>query len=914
MIVHNWAPTEVWGATFIGISLALYLVIGWQSRVRNAKDFFVAGRNVPALVSGIATAGDWISAASFISMAGVVSFLGYDGAIYLLGWTGGYVLIALLIAPYLRKFGQYTISDFVGDRYYSSTARLVSVFACVGICLVYITGQMRGVGIILSRFLQVSVETGVVIGIILVGVFAILGGMRGITWTQVAQYGVFCLAFLVPAIALSHQLTGMPIPPIALASSDIIDRLNQVHLDLGFAEYTAPFAHHSPLDMGLIILTLMVGTAGLPHVLVRFYTVKNMQAARFSAGWALVFIAVVYTTAPAVAGFARYSLINTLNQQPIETIRQIDWINKWESTDLLTLDDKNENGRLDFTPDPETNEMMIGPDAIFLSIPEVANLPPWITGLVAAGGLAAALSTAAALLLVISSAIAHDVYYRMLNSNASETQRVMAGRMMVGVALAVSGYLGIHPPGFVAQVVAFAFGLAAASFFPAITLGIFDKRTNREGAISGMLAGTLFVAGYIVGARFYGMPLWFFNVSPEGIGAVGMVMNMVVTLGVSRLTPPPPKDVQDLVDQLRTPGDEPPRRLEIYYSLEERLGLQNIQLTELNNQLEVQIQERQQAEQSLQLLTKELEQRVQERTLALQQALQNMQNMQIKLVHTEKMSSLGNLVAGIAHEVNNPVSFIQSNLDPLQEYTQNLLDFIQLYQKHYPNPDAEIQAEAKSIDLEFVQEDLPKILRSMRIGTHRISEIVLSLRNFSRKDEAEFKAVDIHDGIESTLLILQHRLKAQPERPEIHLVKYYGELPLVECSAGALNQVFMNILANAIDALESHNGSRTYQDIESNPNQIMIRTTVMDANWVEIVIADNGPGIPEHLEQRILDPFFTTKPVGKGTGMGMSISYQIVTELHGGNLTFVSTPAKGTEFIIQIQIRQRNKAQGQVAE
>lgn len=904
MAILSWSPTEIWTAAFIGVSLVLYLAIGWQSRVRNAKDFFVAGRNVPTLANGIATAGDWISAASFISMAGVVSFLGYDGAIYLMGWTGGYVLIALLIAPYLRKFGQYTIPDFVGDRYYSNVARLVAVFACIGICLVYITGQMRGVGIILSRFLQVDVETGVVIGIVLVGFFAILGGMRGITWTQVAQYGVFCLAFLIPAIALSQQLTGIPIPQFALTASDIIERLSQIHLDLGFADYTTPFAHHSPLDMGLITLTLMAGTAGLPHIIVRFYTVKNMQAARFSAGWALVFIVIVYTTAPAVAGFARYNLINILNQQPIETVQQIDWVNKWTATELLTLNDIDGNGRLDLTPNPDTNEIEIDPDAIVLSVPEVANLAPWITGLVAAGGLAAALSTAAGLLLVISSSIAHDVYYRMLNSAASETQRVMAGRIMVGVALAISGYLGVHPPGFVAQVVAFAFGLAASSFFPAITLGIFDKRTNREGAISGMVVGTLFVAGYVIGAKFYGMPLWFFNISPEGIGAVGMVMNMVVTLGISRLTAPPPKAVQELVEQLRTPGDEPPRRAEIYYSLEEKLELRNTQLNNLNYQLEVEVQERQQAEQALQSMTEELEHRVQERTLELEQALYNLQNMQAQLIHTEKMSALGSLMAGIAHEINNPVGFISGNLDHLQEYGQALLRVIQLYQEHYPKPDPEIQSEAEAIDLPFIQEDLPKILDSMELGTNRIHEIVLSLRNFSRTDEAEFKAVNIHDGIESTLLILQHRLKAQPSRPAIQLLKRYGALPLVDCSAGALNQVFMNILVNAIDALEEDNGNQPYQDIQVNPNQITIRTAVVGSDWVEIAIADNGPGIPKHVQQRIFDPFFTTKPVGKGTGLGMSISYQIVTEKHAGHLMFCSTPGQGTEFTIQIPIRQ----------
>ncbi|NET09211.1 MAG: hypothetical protein F6K16_31810, partial [Symploca sp. SIO2B6] len=858
-------------------------------------------QNVPTLANGIATAGDWISAASFISMAGAISFLGYDGSMYLMGWTGGYVLIALLIAPYLRKFGQYTIPDFVGDRYYSQIARFVSALTSIFICLVYITGQMRGVGIIFSRFLQVDVNTGIVIGIVLVGLFAILGGMRGITWTQIAQYSVFCLAFLIPATALAHQLTGIPIPQVAFATSDILEQLNQIHADLGFAAYTEPFAHHSPLDLGLITLTLMLGTAGLPHIIVRFYTVKNMRAARFSAGWALVFIAIFYTAAPAVASFARYSLISTLNQQPIETVQQIDWVRKWESTHLFTLTDINEDGFLQLTPDPATNEITIDPDTIVLSVPEVASLAPWIAGLVAAGGLAAALSTAAGLLLVISSSIAHDIYYRMVNSNASESQRVMVGRLMVGVALAVSGYLGVHPPGFVAQVVAFAFGLAASSFFPVITLGIFDKRTNREGAIAGMLVGVTFTACYVIGAKFYNMPLWLFNISPEGIGAVGMVLNGAVAIGVSRLTPPPPQEVQALVDELRTPGDEPPRRIDIYYTFEERLEFQNVKLKELNQELEVQVQERREAEKALQSLTQELEARVEQRTSELQQALQELQDMQVQLIQTEKMSALGNLVAGIAHEVNNPVNFIQGNLRHLQGYTEDLLHFISLYQQQYPSPTAEIESESERIDLKFICEDLPRMLSSMKLGTERISEIILSLRNFSRMDEVGFKEVNIHEGIDSTLLILQHRIKAQPSRSAIQILKNYSQvLPLVECNAGAINQVFMNILSNAIDAIEECQECLTLQESLANPGQIEIKTTLIDADWAQISIIDNGVGIPEAIQKQIFDPFFTTKPVGKGTGMGMSISYRIITEKHGGRLQCISTPGNGAKFIIQI--------------
>lgn len=905
MAIWNWSRSEVWTAVFISLSLLSYLVIAWQSRVRNAKEFFVAGQNIPTLANGVATAGDWISAVSFISLAGAISVLGYDGSMYLMGWTGGYVLIALFIAPYLRKFGQYTVPDFVGDRYYSQVARLIAALASIFICLIYITGQMRGVGIIFSRFLQVDINTGVIVGMILVGSFAILGGMRGITWTQVAQYSVFCLAFLIPAIALAHQLTGMPIPQVAFTTSDILERLNQIHTDLGFAAYTEPFAHKSPLDLALITLTLMVGTAGLPHIIVRFYTVKNMRAARFSAGWALVFIAIFYTAAPAVASFARYSLIQTLNEQPLATVQQIDWVQKWEATNLFTFNDVNGDGVLQLTPDPETNEVVISPDAILLSVPEVANLAPWITGLVAAGGLAAALSTAAGLLLIISSAIAHDIYYRMVDSSASESTRVMVGRVMVGVALAISGYLGVNPPGFVAQVVAFAFGLAAASFFPAIALGIFDKRANREGAIAGMLVGIAFTTEYVVGAKFYDAPLWFFGISPEGIGAVGMVLNCIVTVVISRLTAPPPTEVQNLVEVLRTPGDEPPRRLEIYYSFEERLELQNAQLMELNKELAVQILERQEAETALQALTQDLETRVEERTLDLQQALQDLQNAQMQLIQAEKMSALGSLVAGIAHEVNNPVNFIHGNLQHLQVYTQDLLSFIRLYQQQYPQPTPELQAEAERIDFEFICEDLPPLVSSMKLGTERISDIVLSLRNFSRMDQDGFKCVDLHEGIDSTTLILQHRLKAQSSRPAIEILRDYSpEFPPVECNAGAVNQVFMNILSNAIDAIEDKYRQQGYQETPEQLGQIMIKTCCIQTNWVEIAIADNGLGISQDVQQHIFDPFFTTKPVGKGTGMGMSISYQIITEKHQGQLTCISELGHGAKFVIQLPYRQ----------
>lgn len=549
---------EVWTTVLVIITFMVYLYIGWRSRVQDSKGFFVADRGIPALANGAATAADWMSAASFISMAGLISFLGYDGSIYLMGWTGGYVLLALLLAPYLRKFGKYTVPDFVGDRYYSNIARLVAVVAAIFVSLTYVAGQMRGVGIVFSRFLQVDINAGVVIGMVIVAFFAVLGGMKGITWTQVAQYGVLIVAYLIPAIAIAWTLTGNPIPQVAFTFSDIVPKLNQVQLDLGFAEYTQPFAHKSMLDIFMITGALMVGTAGLPYVIVRFYTLPNVRAARYSAGWALLFIALLYTTAPAVAAFARYNLIDSLHGQKIEEVRQLDWVNKWETTGLLTFADKNGNDRFELTPAADTNEIEIDRDIIVLSTPEVAKLATWVIALVAAGGLAAALSTASGLLLVISSSVAHDVYYRIINPKASESQRVFVGRIMVGFAIAIAGFFGINPPGFVAQVVAFAFGLAAANFFPVILLGIFDKRANREGAIAGMVTGLLFTSAYIIGVKFYGMEPWCFGISAEGIGSVGMVLNVIVTLVVSRLTPPPSASVQALVDALRAPGDAPP--------------------------------------------------------------------------------------------------------------------------------------------------------------------------------------------------------------------------------------------------------------------------------------------------------------------------------------------------------------------
>ncbi len=578
--------TEAWTFVFVSVTFIVYLYIGWRSRVRESAGFYVAGQGVPAIANGAATAADWMSAASFISMAGLISFMGYDGSVYLMGWTGGYVLLALLLAPYLRKFGKYTVPDFVGDRYYSSTARVVAVIAAIFVSLTYVAGQMRGVGIVFSRFLGVDIATGVVIGMVIVGFFAVLGGMKGITWTQVAQYFVLIVAYLIPSIAIAHMLTGIPIPQVAFTTSDIVERLNQIQVDLGFNEYTKPFTEKSMLDVVCITLALMVGTAGLPHVIVRFYTVRSVRAARYSAGWALLFIAILYTTAPALAAFARYNLLTSLEGATIDRVdppneeeefpiyhlsqtmedgsaKSLHWTVQWQKTGLLTFDDKNGDGAIQFTSDKAVSEATIDRDIVVLSTPEVARLAPWVIALVAAGGLAAALSTAAGLLLVISSSIAHDIYFRMINPHADEIHRVRVGRIMVVGAIFVAGYFGINPPGFVGEVVAFAFGLAAASFFPIILLGIFDKRTNREGAIAGILVGLIFTGAYILGTRadkilpgidepFFGP--WFFGISAQGIGAVGMVLNFIVTLIVSRLTPPPPGEVQEMVENVRIPG------------------------------------------------------------------------------------------------------------------------------------------------------------------------------------------------------------------------------------------------------------------------------------------------------------------------------------------------------------------------
>ncbi len=577
-----------WTYVMVGLTFALYVVVAWRSRVKDVKGFYVAGMGVPPIANGMATGADWMSAASFISMAGLISFLGYPGCYYLMGWTGGYVLLALLLAPYLRKFGKYTVPDFVGDRYYSDTARLVAAVCAIFVSFTYVAGQMRGVGIVFSRFLEVDINTGVIIGMCIVFFYAALGGMKGITWTQVCQYCVLIVAYLIPAIAISMKVTGIPIPQIGFGSTIsagpdagkyLLDTLNIIARDLGFTEYTATFASPSTSMLNVLCITfaLMVGTAGLPHVIIRFYTVPSVKAARISAGWALLFIAILYTTAPAVAAFARYNMINTLNNQSYQHAPS--WFKNWQKPGLIAWVDKNADGKIqyfpgapfagrpDFTgqtgsfgepllanaPTDNKNELYVDRDIMVLANPEIGGLPAWIVGLVAAGGLAAALSTAAGLLLVVSSSISHDLYYRVLNKNATEKQRLLVGRIMIGVAVICAGYFGIHPPAFVAQVVAFAFGLAASSFFPIIVLGIFTTKTNREGCIAGMITGIVFTAVYIIQTKFLGVSNWFFGITPEGIGTIGMLLNFIVAIAVSAVTSPVPEDVRRIVENVRIP-------------------------------------------------------------------------------------------------------------------------------------------------------------------------------------------------------------------------------------------------------------------------------------------------------------------------------------------------------------------------
>jgi cation/acetate symporter len=549
---------QFWTYLLVGITFTGYLYIGYMNRVRDTKGFYVAGQGVPAIANGAATAADWMSAASFISMAGMISVMGYDGGIYLMGWTGGYVLLALLLAPYLRKFNKYTVPDFVGERYYSQTARLVAAICAIFISFTYVAGQMRGVGIVFSRFLGLTIAQGVVVGMVIVAFFAILGGMKGITWTQVAQYGVLITAYLVPAFWLAGVLTGIPIPQAALTFGDIIPRLDGLQQEFGLPAYAT--SNRDMIDVFAIVLSLMVGTAGLPHVIVRFYTVPTVRDARYSAFWALLFISLLYTTAPALAAFARLNLLKSLNDKSLDQIHsEYAWAEKWETTGLLVFTDKDGDGILKFASG-DANEIKIDNDIIVLSTPEVGGLPGPIVGLVVAGGLAAALSTAAGLLLVISSSFAHDIYFHLINPQATEEKRLMAGRIAIAGSIVVAGYFGINPPGFVAEVVAFAFGLAAASFFPIILLGIFDKRMNDKGAIAGMVVGIVFTAAMIVGMRSVQLlgtetpmiaPL--FGITAQGIGTVGMLLNFIIAFAVSRATDPPPAHIQEMVENVRVP-------------------------------------------------------------------------------------------------------------------------------------------------------------------------------------------------------------------------------------------------------------------------------------------------------------------------------------------------------------------------
>ncbi|MDA2924557.1 cation acetate symporter [Acidobacteria bacterium AH-259-L09] len=554
---------QAWTFVMVGLSFALYIGVAILSKATSTSEFYVAGGRVSSVVNGMATAAGWMSAASFISMAGLISFMGRDGSVYLMGWTGGYVLLALLLAPYLRKFGKYTVPDFVGDRYYSQLARVVSVICAIFVSFTYVAGQMRGVGIVFSRFLDVGINTGVIIGMGIVFFYAVLGGMRGITYTQVAQYCVLIFAYLVPAIFISLMMTDHLIPQIGLGATlndgsgqHLLEKLDSLSQELGFAAYTS--GQKGTLDVLLITAALMVGTAGLPHVIVRFYTVTKVSAARSSAGWALVFIALLYTAAPAVAAFARTNLLTTISNAAYAEAPA--WFKKWEDTGLITFDDKNQDGIIQYvgTKAAMENELTIDRDIMVLANPEIANLPNWVTGLVAAGGLAAALSTAAALLLVISTSVAHDLLKKWLRPNITEKAELFAARITAGIAVCIAGFFGINPPGFVAEVVAFAFGLAAASFFPVIILGIFSRRMNKYGAITGMIVGITFTAGYIIYFKFVHPELnsadhWLFGVSPEGIGTLGMVLNFAVSIAISQATAPPPLQVQQLVESIRIP-------------------------------------------------------------------------------------------------------------------------------------------------------------------------------------------------------------------------------------------------------------------------------------------------------------------------------------------------------------------------
>ncbi|MEQ8207402.1 MAG: sodium:solute symporter family protein [Woeseia sp.] len=573
----------------VGASFALYIGIAIWSRATTTGDFYIAGKGVSPIANGMATAADWMSAASFISMAGLIAFLGYDGSVYLMGWTGGYVLLALFLAPYLRKFGKFTVPEFIAERYYSKAARIVAVICLIFVSFTYVAGQMRGVGIVFSRFLEVDVTAGLMIGMAVVFVYAVLGGMKGITYTQVAQYCVLIFAYTVPAVFIALQITNNPVPQIAFGAdiagtgTGLLEKLNDIVTSLGFNQYTS--GTKSKIDVFCITLALMVGTAGLPHVIVRFFTVPKVRDARRSAGFALLFIAILYTTAPAVGAMARYNLLNTVQPGAIGSVEgnleyseRPEWMKTWQQTGLLSFTDKNGDGRIQYYDDSNAdfaakasaygwqgNELSVDNDIMVLANPEIANLPDWVIALVAAGGIAAALSTAAGLLLVISAAVSHDLVKGIFMPDISEKRELLAGRIAAAFAILIAGYLGFDPPGWVAQVVAFAFGLAAASLFPAILLGIFYKRANKEGAIAGMLTGLVFTYGYIeffkgLFLKWAGAPWgenvaanWLFGISPEGIGVIGMLLNFIVAIAVSHMTSPPPEHIQHLVEDIRVP-------------------------------------------------------------------------------------------------------------------------------------------------------------------------------------------------------------------------------------------------------------------------------------------------------------------------------------------------------------------------
>jgi cation/acetate symporter len=584
---------QVWTYILVGVTFALYIGIAIWSRAASTSDFYVAGSHVSPLTNGMATAADWMSAASFLSMAGLISFMGYDGSVYLMGWTGGYVLLALLLAPYLRKFGKFTIPDFIGDRYYSNFARTIAVICALIVSFTYVAGQMRGVGLVFSKFLEVNIDMGVLIGMAIVFFYAVLGGMKGITYTQVAQYCVLIFAFMVPAFFISFQLTGNPIPQLGFGSTladgsgtYLLDKLDQLHTELGFAAYTS--GTKSMQDVFFITAALMIGTAGLPHVIVRFFTVPKVKDARVSVGYALIFIAILYTTAPAIAVFAKTNLIDTVSEEPYTEMPG--WFSTWEETGLLTWVDKNGDGVIHYAPGsaieglPEIqrnaadeiqrgnfgevkvtnapaegpNELYVDRDIMVLANPEIANLPAWVAGLVAAGGLAAALSTAAGLLLVISTAVSHDLIKKQIKTDISDKAELLWARIAAAGAVVVAGYFGINPPGFVAEVVAIAFGLAAASFFPAIILGIFYKKMNQQGAIAGMIAGLIFTLSYVIFFKiaypeFNSPEYWWFGISPEGIGTLGMILNLLVAFAVGMIYPEPPEEVQEMVESIRYP-------------------------------------------------------------------------------------------------------------------------------------------------------------------------------------------------------------------------------------------------------------------------------------------------------------------------------------------------------------------------